>query len=222
MESSYTGPPDSLDRPLEQDPSEWSFQDNYHLLTGLVIPRPIAWMSSMSADGVRNIGPHSFFNAVSADPPHVMVSSTGVKDSVRNIRATKEFVLNIVTMDVIEDMVYTSTDFPPDEDEFDWSGLAVAPSVKVAAPRIAQAKAHLECVFVSEMTLGDATLIFGEVVHIHVDPSVWRNGRVDPTLLDPVCRLSGSGYAALGVHHRLVIPKWEDMVGLGHRKPRPR
>jgi len=65
-------------------------------------------------------------------------------------------------------------------------------------------------------------LIFGEVVHIHVDPSVWRNGRVDPTLLDPVCRLSGSGYAALGVHHRLVIPKWEDMVGLGHRKPRPR
>lgn len=220
MRSSHAHPPESLDRPLEQDPSEWSFQENYHLLTGLVIPRPIAWMSSLSEDGVRNLAPHSFFNAVSADPPHVMVSSTGVKDSVRNIRATKEFVLNIVTMDVIEDMVYTSTDFPPEEDEFVWSGLTAVPSVKIAPPRIAEAKAHLECVFVDEMTLGDATLIFGQVVQIHIDPSVWRNGRVDPTLLDPVCRLSGSGYASLGERFRLVIPKWEDVVGLGHRSPR--
>ena len=157
MKSSHAHPPESLDRPLEQDPSEWSFQDNYHLMTGLVIPRPIAWMSSLSADGVRNIAPHSFFNAVATDPPHVMVSSTGVKDSVRNIRATKEFVLNIVTMDVLDDMVFTSTDFPPEEDEFDWSGLTPVPSAKVAPPRIAEAKAHLECVFVHELTLGDAT-----------------------------------------------------------------
>ena len=150
MKSSHAHPPESLDRPLEQDPSEWSFQDNYHLMTGLVIPRPIAWMSSLSADGVRNIAPHSFFNAVATDPPHVMVSSTGVKDSVRNIRATKEFVLNIVTMDVLDDMVFTSTDFPPEEDEFDWSGLTPVPSAKVAPPRIAEAKAHLECVLAPE------------------------------------------------------------------------
>ena len=218
MKSSHTRPPESLDRPLEHDPSNWSYQDNYHLLTALVVPRPIAWMSSVSEDGVRNIAPHSFFNAVAVDPPHVMVSSTGVKDSVRNIRATKEFVLNIVTMDVVEDMVFTSTDFPPEEDEFEWSGLTPVPSAKVTPPRIAEAKAHLECVFVSEMTLGDATLVFGRVVFIHIDPSVWRNGRVDQKLLDPVCRLSGSGYASVGEHFRLVIPEWKDV---GTTEPRP-
>ena len=106
MKSSHAHPPESLDRPLEYEPSEWPAQETYHLLTALVIPRPIAWVSSLSADGVRNIAPHSFFNAVAADPPHVMVSSTGVKDTVRNIRATKEFVLNIVTMEVLEDMVF--------------------------------------------------------------------------------------------------------------------
>ena len=121
-----------------------------------------------------------------------MVSSTGVKDTVRNVRATGEFVLNIVTMEVLEDMVFTSTDFPADEDEFDWSGLTAVPSAKVAPPRIGQAKAHLECVSVDEMTLGDATLVFGRVVHIHIDPGVWRDGRVDPALLDPVCRLSAA------------------------------
>ena len=221
MKSSHAHPPKSLDRPLEHDPSDWSAQENYHLLTALVIPRPIAWISSLSPDGVRNIAPHSFFNAVSADPPHVMVSSTGVKDSVRNIRATGEFVLNIVTMEVLEDMVFTSTDFPPEEDEFDWSGLTAVPSTRVAPPRIGQAKAHLECVSVDEMTLGDATLIFGRVVHMHIDPGVWRNGRVDPALLDPVCRLSGSGYASLGERSRLAIPKWEDVIRSGHRSPRP-
>ena len=222
MKSSHPRPPEVLDRPLEQDPSEWSYQDNYNLLTGLVIPRPIAWMSSISTEGVPNIAPHSYFNAVAVDPPHVMISSTGVKDSVRNIRATKEFVLNIVTMDDLEDMVFTSTDFPPDEDEFEWSGLTPVASAKVAPPRIAEAKAHLECVFVDEMTLGDGTLVFGQVVFVHVDPSVWRNGRVDPGLLDPVCRLAGSGYASLGEHFRSVIPKWEDVATTEKRPVRRR
>ena len=221
MTSSHSHPPKSLDRPLEHDPADWTARENYHLLTALVIPRPIAWISSLSPDGLRNIAPHAFFNGVSVDPPHVMVSSTGVKDSVRNIRATGEFVLNIVTMDVIEDMVFTATAFPPEEDEFEWSGLTPVPSVKVAPPRIGQAKAHLECVSVHEMTLGDAMLIFGRVVHMHVDPGVWRNGRVDPALLDPVCRLSGADYAALGERSSLTIPKWEDVIGSGHRSPRP-
>ena len=220
MTSSHPRPPNSLDRPLEHDPADWPVGENYHLLTALVVPRPIAWISSLSPDGVRNIAPHSFFNAVSVDPPHVMVSSTGVKDSVRNIRATGEFVLNIVSMDVIEDMVFTATDFPPEEDEFDWSGLSAVPAARVAPPRIAQARAHLECVSVDEMTLGDATLIFGRVVHIHIDPAVWRDGRVDPALLDPVGRLSGSGYAALGERSRLAIPRWEDVAGSGHRSRR--
>jgi flavin reductase (DIM6/NTAB) family NADH-FMN oxidoreductase RutF len=151
-----------------------------------------------------------------------MFSSTGLKDTLRNIRTTKEFVLNIVTMDVFEEMMITSTDFPPEEDEFDWSGLTPVPSVKVAPPRIEQAKAHLECVLVDEITLGNAMLVFGRVVYIHVDPSVWRNGRVDAELLDPVCRLSGSGYAPLGEQFRLPIPKWEDVATSEPRRAKPR
>ena len=222
MKSSHAHPPESLGRALELDPSDWQSQDIYFLFTGLVVPRPIAWISSVSSDGVRNIAPHSFFNAVASDPPHIMISSTGIKDSFRNIRATKEFVINIVTMDVIQEMIFTSTDFPPEEDEFDWSGLTAVPSIKVAPPRIEQAKAHLECVFVDELTLGNATVVFGRVVHIHVDAGVWRNGRVDPELLDPVCRLAGSGYASLGELIKSPMPTWEDVATTERRKVRPR
>ena len=198
MKPSHDHPPETLDKPLEIEPASWPHEQSYHLLTALVVPRPIAWISSLSPDGVRNLAPHSFFNAVATDPPHIVFSSTGVKDSINNIRATREFVLNIVTMDVMEDMVYTSADFPPEEDEFEWSGLTPVPSVMVEPPRIAECKAHLKCVLVEETTLGDAIVMFGRVVFIHIEPSIWRNGRIDSDLFEPVCRLSGSGYAALG------------------------
>ena len=222
MATSHPEPPDTLDGPLELDPGDWDPVQVYFLLTGLIIPRPIAWVSTLDADGHRNLAPHSFFNMVSSTPPHVVFSSIGEKDTLRNVRATGEFTCSIVTVDLVERMNFTSTNFPPDEDEFSWSGLTPQPSVGVAPPRVAEAKAHLECRFVEEVVAGNGHLVIGEVVHVHVDGSVWADGRVDPAKLDPVARLAGSGYARLGDMVKLVRPRWDDVAGHERDEVMPR
>ena len=222
MPSSHNAPPAELEIPLELDPADWDVQQTYYLLTGLIIPRPIAWISTVSTDGVLNLAPHSYFNGIASDPPHVMFSSTGVKDTLRNVTATKEFVVNIVSMDLLEKMNFTSTDFPPEEDEFAWAQLEQAPASSVRPPRVKEAKAHLECQLVEVVPVGNSNLVIGEVVHFHVDPSVWRDGRVDAALLNPVCRLSGSGYARLGDVFKLPRPKWGDVSGSSGLERMPR
>jgi flavin reductase (DIM6/NTAB) family NADH-FMN oxidoreductase RutF len=212
--SSHPSPPDRLDAPLELRPADWPPRQVNALLTGLVVPRPIAWVSSVGADGVRNVAPHSYFNLVAHDPPHVVFSSTGVKDTLRNVRASGVFVVNVVTQDVLEAMNATAADLPPGEDEFAWFGLEAVPAVAVAAPRVAVAKAHLECRVVHELEVGNGNLVVGEVVHVHVAPDVWRDGRVDPVLLDPVCRLAGTGYATLGDLVTLPRPRWDTVRDL--------
>ncbi|MET8829297.1 flavin reductase family protein [Streptomyces sp. NPDC004610] len=206
-------PPERLDRPLELPADAWPVRDVYRLLTALVVPRPIAWVSTLSADGVRNVAPHSYFTIASHDPPHVVFSSTAVRDTLTNIRATGEFVVNVVSAELVTAMNLTSADFPPGEDEFGWAGLAQASAVRVAAPRVARAKAHLECRFVREVPVGGSALVIGEVLHLHVAPEVWRAGRVDPELLAPVARLSGSAYAPLGPVFRLPRPDWAGLNG---------
>lgn len=216
-------PPRELREDLELSPADWPPRQVYFLMTGLVIPRPIAWVSTVSADGTPNVAPHSYFNVVAHDPPHVVFSSSGVKDTLRNVRATREFVVNAATMDVVEAMNYTATDFPPGEDELAWAGLDAAPARVVAPPRIAAARAHLECRFVDEVAAGNGHIVVGRVVHIHVDPSCWRGGRVDPELLDPVCRLAGTRYARLGEVFQLPRPSWEeDVQGTGPGEAIPR
>ncbi|MFF0447703.1 flavin reductase family protein [Streptomyces sp. NPDC004609] len=214
MKDSTGGPvPRRLDAPLELDPGSWPHRETYRLLTGLVVPRPIAWVSTRGPDGVPNVAPHSFFNLVAHDPPHVLFSATDVRDTLRNIRASGDFVVNTVSEDLAEAMNLTSADFPPAEDEFRWAGLTARPSVRVTAPRVAEAKAHLECRLAREIEIGGATLVIGEVVHIHVDPSVWHEGRVSPRLLAPVCRLAGSSYARLGEVFSLARPHWDPDAG---------
>lgn len=213
MPSSHARPPAALDRDLAVDPGDWQPNDVYHLVTGLVVPRPIAWVSTYGADGVRNLAPHSYFNVVAHRPPHVVFSSASEKDTLRNVRARGEFVVNIVSMGLVEAMNTTSADFPADEDEFAWAGLEAEPATVVDAPRVAAAPAHLECRFVQEVAAGNGTIVIGEVVHVHVAASVWRDGRVDPTLLAPVGRLAGSGYAGLGEIFRLRRPTWRDLAG---------
>ena len=110
-------------------------------------------------------------------------------------------------------MNFTSGDFPREEDEFGWAHLTPAPSAKVRPLRVAEAKAHLECEVAQIVTDRNTNIVLGRIVHAHVDPSVWRNGRVDPKLLDPVCRLSGSGYAALGDLVSVQRPQWKDIMG---------
>ncbi|MBW3619523.1 MAG: flavin reductase family protein [Actinobacteria bacterium] len=208
MTSSHETPPATLDTPLELTPADWPSREVYFLMTGLVIPRPIAWVSTLDATGRRNLAPHSYFNVVAHDPPHVVFSSSGVKDTLRNVRATGEFVANLVSMEVVEAMNFTSTDFPPEEDEFTWAGVTPVPSRSVAPPRVAEARAALECRVVETVAAGNGTIVVGEVTHISVDPAVWRDGRVDPQLLDPVCRLAGTRYARLGEVFQLPRPSW--------------
>lgn len=223
MATSHPAPPDELDGPLELDPEDWPARQVYFVMTGLVIPRPIAWVSTLGEGGVRNVAPHSYFNAVAHDPPHVMFSSSGQKDTLRNVRATGEFVVNLVSMDVVEPMNFTATDFPPDEDEFTWAGLTEEPSQRVAAPRVGEAAAHLECEVREIVPAGNAHVVVGEVVHLHVAPRVWRAGRVDPELLDPVCRLAGTRYARLGPIFQLPRPSWtRDVEGTPHGQAIPR
>lgn len=223
MSTSHPAPPDQLDDHLELDPGDWPARQVYFVMTGLVIPRPIAWVTTLGRDGVRNAAPHSYFNVVAHDPPHVMFSSSGVKDTLRNVRATGEFVVNLVSMDVVEQMNFTATDFPADEDELTWAGLTGAPSRTVAPPRIAEAKAHLECTLDQVVEVGNGNVVIGRVEHIHVDPSVWRDGRIDPVLLDPVCRLAGTGYARLGEVFKLPRPTWSgDVEGTAPGEAIPR
>jgi flavin reductase (DIM6/NTAB) family NADH-FMN oxidoreductase RutF len=188
--SSHLAPPGRLDRPLELDPASWTNADVYSLVTSLVVPRPVGWISTLSPDGYRNLAPHSYFNLVADIPPHVAFSSIGVKDTLRNVRATGEFVANLAGQELRGALDATAASLPPDEDEFLFAGVTPAPSTRVAPPRVAQAKAHLECVLAGIVPVGNGNLVIGRVVHVHVDPAVWRNGRVAPDLLAPVVRLS--------------------------------
>lgn len=190
------------------DPSRLPERQVYFLMTSLVVPRPIAWVSTLAPDGTRNIAPHSFFNVVSTNPPIVHFTSSSVKDTLRNVRASGEFVVNIVSEDLLEAMNFTATDFPPDEDEFRWADLAAEPSARVAPPRVAAARAALECRLHRELTVGSGIMVFGEVVHAHVADEVWRDDRVDPEILRPVGRLAGSLYSTTGQVLRLPRPNW--------------
>ena len=167
-------------------------------MTALVVPRPVGWISKILSERRAQRGAVFVLQPYGSDPPYVAFGSSGVKDSLKNLRDVPEFVANIVTMHLLERMNFTSGDFPRDEDEFDWAALTPAPSAKVRPFRVAEAKAHLECEVAQIVTDRNTNIVLGRVVHAHVDPSVWKNGVVDPKLLDPVCRLSGSGYATLG------------------------
>jgi flavin reductase (DIM6/NTAB) family NADH-FMN oxidoreductase RutF len=196
---------------LHLDPREVGGRNPYRLLTSLLIPRPIAWVSSLSADGVRNLAPHSYFNAISSDPLIVHFTSTGVKDSLKNVQATKEFVINIVSFDLLEQMNLTSADFPPEEDEFEWAGLDAVDSEKVKPQRVASAKAAFECVLNDVVSMGNGNMVFGDVVNVFVDDDVMIDGHVSAERLEPVARLGGAQYSVVREVIEIERPKWKDL-----------
>ena len=222
MPDSLAGPPDTLDHDIEAEPSDWHGRAFYFLMNALVIPRPIGWISTISAAGVRNLAPYSHFNLMGSNPFYLAFASTGVKDSLTNLREVPQFVANIVTMSLLERMNFSSCDFPPEEEEFGWAGLTPVPSAKVRPPRVGEAKAHLECEVQHIHTDGNANIVLARILHAHVDRSVWRDGRVDPRLLDPVCRLAGSGYARLGELVNVQRPEWEKVQGSAGQERMPR
>lgn len=158
---------------MQLDPALQSAADNYKLLTNLVVPRPIAWVTTQSQSGVVNLAPYSFFNAVGSNPLYVVISvgkrdNGEPKDTAKNIQASGEFVVNMVTEDLFDAMNISAADFPADQSELNATNLATAPSVHVKVPRIAQAQVSLECKMFSTQALGDNTLIIGEIVMFHV------------------------------------------------------
>lgn len=191
------------------DPVDLEERENYYLLTGIVVPRPIGWVSTVDATGQRNLAPHSYFNLVSSEPPVVLFSSIGRKDTLRNIEAVGEFVVNVVSHELVEPMNLTSADFPPEEDEFSWAELEAVASTTVAPPRVNLAKVALECQLVEVRRVGNGNVIFGRVVFVHIDESVWRLGRVDPELLQPVGRLGGAAYATVKDVYKISRPSWD-------------
>jgi flavin reductase (DIM6/NTAB) family NADH-FMN oxidoreductase RutF len=216
------GPPDTLDRDLEIGPDDWQGRAFYFLMNAVVIPRPIGWISTISASGVKNLAPYSHFNLMGSNPFYCAFASTGVKDSLRNLREVPQFVANIVSMGLLEQMNFTACDFPAEEEEFGWAGLTPAPAATVRPARVGEAKAHLECEVAHIHSDGNANIVLGRILHAHVDPSVWKNGRVDPKLLDPACRLAGSGYARLGELVNVQRPEWANVKGTRGREAMPR
>lgn len=196
------------------DPEALAPTDAYHLLNSLVVPRPIAWVSTLSEAGVANLAPHSYFTVVSSNPPIVCFSSAGVKDTLRNVRHTRDFVVNVVGEELAEPMNLTSADFPPGESEFVAAGLTPAPSDLVRAPRLAEAPAAMECRLVQIIEIGRIPnhLVIGEVIRFHVAARVWRDGRVDLAAVRPVGRLAGSGYSYTREFFRMDRPTYAGLI----------
>ncbi len=192
---------------LELDLAALEARERYFLLTSVVVPRPIAWVSTLDAEGTRNLAPYSYFNACSATPPIVHFTSTTSRDSLANVRAMGEFVVNVVSEDLAPAMRVSSAALYSGEDEFEVAGLQTVPSRTVAPPRVAGAKVALECRLRQELEMGEGTMVFGDVLHVHVERSVWREGRVDPTLLRPVGRLSAPYFATVSEVYSLDLPE---------------
>jgi flavin reductase (DIM6/NTAB) family NADH-FMN oxidoreductase RutF len=189
---------------LTIDPQDHTPADVYKLMVGAIVPRPVAFVSSISADGVLNLAPFSFFTAISANPPVVCFSPMirgadgRAKDTLRNIEETREFVVNIVSEDFATRMNACAKDFPPEIDEFAVSGLTPLPSDLVRPPRVKESRIHMECrarlvVHVSAKPLG-GSLVMGEVVRFHVEDALFSDFKIDPEALGAIGRMGGPTY----------------------------
>lgn len=180
----------------------------YKLLTGLVIPRPIGWISTVDENGINNLAPFSFFNVVGEDPPHVMFSTVRTgdknKDTLNNVLANKQFVVNLVTEDVVEQMNTTSNAVENTVDEFQLANLTPISCELIKPKRVAEAKAHFECEMVHHYFLedhknGGACIVIGKVLMMHInDEILLENYRINLDKYQPVARLAGSNYSKLG------------------------
>lgn len=171
----------------------------YPWLTASIIPRAIAWVSSVSADGLDNVAPHSFTTVAGVDPPTLCFVSVGHKDTLRNVRATGEFVLNIGTGTLLHAMNDTATDFPGDHSEFDAAALEREPSAVVTPPRVRAAPIAFECRVSGEHQIGRCVMVFGEVVHLAAHRDVLADdGLPDARAVDPLARLGRAEWSRLG------------------------
>ena len=193
---------------MKFDPDKQSFKDNHRLMIGSIVPRPIAFVSTKSKNGILNLAPFSYFNGVCSNPPTIMFAPARrgydglTKDTLNNIRDTEEFVVNIVSEGIVEPMVACATDFEKEVNEFEVSGLTPVDSVKVAPPCVKESKVSFECRLQTIVTVGEAEpgggfVVIGNIVMFHVDDDVYRDGRIDLDALKPVGRLAGNNYSRI-------------------------
>ena len=190
---------------LAFDPEQLSVREIYNLMVGLITPRPIAWISTISPDGVANLAPFSFFNGVGANPPTIVFCPANgrngqPKDTLANILQTEQFVVNVVTFSDAAAMNATAESVPPETDEFELASLKKTASSKVSPPRVTGAAAAMECRLHTHLPIGSgpggANLVVGQVVMIHLsDQLMDESGNFDPARLDTIGRMGGGGYS---------------------------
>ena len=187
------------------DPTEHPLLETHKLMIGSIVPRPIAFVSTLSKDGFENLAPFSYFNGICSNPPSIMFCPARrgydgkTKDTLNNIRDTEEFAVNIVSEDFAEQMVSTSTDFEPEVNEFEVSGLTPVPCQKIAPPKVAEAKISFECklnqiVPVGNEGPGGGFVVIGTIVLFHIDDDVYEDGYINLGKLRPIGRLAGNMY----------------------------
>ena len=213
---------------MQIEMSELDQQDAYKIIIGCIVPRPIAWVSTVDEHGVANLAPFSFFNGVGANPPSLSVSimhtagrAAGRKDTLHNIVTTGQFVVNLVSEQLAFAMNITATDVPADVDEFVLAGLEAAPSTRIRPPRVAAAAVSFECALLTTVAVGEgpgsATLAVGQILVVHarddLDGLIDARHRVDLHKLQPVARLAGNDYAYVRETFTLARPKFNPETG---------
>ena len=190
-------------------PDELSTKDNYKLIIGSVLPRPIALVSTLSNTGIHNLAPFSFFTGLTSNPPTIgfapiVKGKEGhKKDTLANIENTGEFVINVVTEEISHKMIKTASDFPPDIDEFKMAGFTAIESKIVKPQRVKESPINLECmlykiVYIGDGTEGSGAFIIGEIVAYHIEDALYNQGKINTALLKPIGRLAGQEYTTLG------------------------
>ena len=211
--------PDSPARVLF-DPQEMETRAFYRVLNSVVVPRPIAWVCSRSADGALNLAPHSFYTVACVDPPVVQFTSVGRKDSLRNVEATGEFTVSLTPEALFEQVNATGTEFPPGTSEAEACGVRLEPSERIDVPRVAESPVAVECTLHSTVRLGDSTVVFGRVQLISVWESAVRDGRPRIEELHPLARLGGNEWTTLGKVleiSRIPYQQWTDDASIGEK-----
>jgi flavin reductase (DIM6/NTAB) family NADH-FMN oxidoreductase RutF len=202
------------------DPAEMDTGAFYRVLNSVVVPRPIAWVCSRSAEGVLNLAPHSFYTVACVDPPVVQFTSVGRKDSLTNVEQTREFTVSLTPEALFEQITATGTDFPPDQSEAEHAGVALEPSEVVGVPRVAESPVSIECTLHGTVSFGDSTVVFGRVVHVSAWESAVRDGRPRIEHLRPLARLGGNEWSTIGEVkeiRRIPYRRWSEDPEIGER-----